>query len=73
MSVKLKYVGNGKQLPGIPKRDLKKSDFAAISKRYGWHRNNIPSLLTGNKNSIYELPTDINDIIALSEWDDENV
>lgn len=52
--IKLKYIGNGKQLPGIPARDLNEVDFPAITKRYGWSPANIPALLTGNKNSLYE-------------------
>jgi hypothetical protein len=51
--INLTYVGDGRELHGIPKRDLTDADFPAIAKLYGWHENNIPSILTGNKNSLY--------------------
>jgi len=65
--IRLRYIGDGKQLPGIPPRDLDETDFPAITKRYGWHKNNIPSLLTGNKNSLYSWPTKLEDIMVQVE------
>lgn len=67
MMVKLKYIGNGKQLPSIPARDLDENDFPAITKRYGWSTDNIPVLLTGNKNSLYSWPTMLEDLMADNE------
>jgi hypothetical protein len=60
---KLIYIGKGEKLPNIPARDLVDDDFPAISKSYGWHVNNIPLMLTGNKNSLYSWTDPVNDTI----------